>query len=363
MKTAIYPLSADPITRGHLDIIERALKLFDRLILAVGLNLQKQYLFSLKERVELVKKATWHLQNIEVEGFEGLLTDFARKKNLHLIVRGFRNSNDYLHELNLYQNYLSQNPNLEFVNLFSSNRFISSTAVKEIASLGGQIHTSVPFVSKIAVEKKLHNRRFLGITGEIATGKTWLANWIKQNFSTLKSPIHHIDFDWLTSEVLKLENVKLEMENTFGKEIFENKKVSKILLKQKLLKNPKKLQILNQITHSHILQLCREKVKNLSGLVLLEIPLLTEVNWEFLVNNQVILTQTNFKKQLKNLQKRGLSNLEIEFFIKNQYSFEQKKQAIQEAVRAENFGNLWEVDVFDSDLKNVIESVFEIINF
>jgi pantetheine-phosphate adenylyltransferase len=146
LSTAIYPGTFDPITNGHLDIATRAARLFDKLVIGVYENPNKPILFSAAERVELIRKATADLPNIEVESFGGLTVDFARKVKAKAMVRGLRMSADFEREFDMAMMTKKLYPKLEFVCLMSrvEYQFLSSSLLKEAASLGGDIHDLVP---------------------------------------------------------------------------------------------------------------------------------------------------------------------------------------------------------------------------
>ena len=146
MSIAIYPGTFDPITNGHLDIATRAAKLFDKLIIGVYETPNKPILFSAAERVELIRGAIVKLPNVEVESFGGLTVDFARKVKAIAMVRGLRMSADFEREFDMAMMTKKLYPKLEFVCLMSrvEYQFLSSSLLKEAASLGGDIHDLVP---------------------------------------------------------------------------------------------------------------------------------------------------------------------------------------------------------------------------
>ena len=147
MKAAIYPGSFDPVTYGHLDVIRRAADIFDELTISVLNNVKKTPLFSVEERVKILKEATKDLKNITVESFSGLLVDYAKEKNIHVVVRGLRAITDFEYELqNAQTNRLLSGEKLDTMFLTTSLEYayLSSTTVKEIASFGGDISACVP---------------------------------------------------------------------------------------------------------------------------------------------------------------------------------------------------------------------------
>jgi len=144
--TAIYPGSFDPVTNGHLDVIGRASRLADRLVVGVLLNSNKNPLFPIEERVEMTREAVKNYSNIEVTSFDGLLVEFAERESAQIIVRGIRAISDYEFELQMALMNRRLKPNLETVFLMASEQysFVSSRIIKEVARLGGDIGGLVP---------------------------------------------------------------------------------------------------------------------------------------------------------------------------------------------------------------------------
>jgi pantetheine-phosphate adenylyltransferase len=153
---AIYPGSFDPITSGHLDVIERGARLCDRLVVAVLRNESKAPLFSVEERAEMLREVTAHCANVEIDCFNGLLADYAKQKNARVIVRGIRAISDYEKELQMALMNRRLQPELETIFLLAGEQysFISSRLVKEVFSLGGDITGLVP----APVERRLRAR-------------------------------------------------------------------------------------------------------------------------------------------------------------------------------------------------------------
>lgn len=143
---AIYPGSFDPFTNGHLDVTQRSVKIFEKLVIAVFDRPNKKLLFSVEERVELIKKSVSHLPNVEVTPFSSLFVDFARQVGAQVMVRGLRMSADFEREFEMAMMNHYLDPTLELVTMMSSLRyqFLSSSLVKEVAALSGNIKNLVP---------------------------------------------------------------------------------------------------------------------------------------------------------------------------------------------------------------------------
>lgn len=158
MNRVIYPGTFDPVTNGHLDIIERSSRLFDETIIAVAASPSKKTMFTLDERVAILRDAVAHLPHVTVEGFSGLLVDFAVQKQANLLVRGLRTTMDFEYEFGLTSMYRKLMPKLESIFLTPSEEFafLSSTIVREVALHGGDISRFVPPSVAQKMAEKIH---------------------------------------------------------------------------------------------------------------------------------------------------------------------------------------------------------------
>lgn len=157
MRTVIYPGSFDPLTNGHLDLIERAASLFDRVIVAVATNSEKTPLFTLAERVAMITEAVQHCRNVETDGFDGLLVHYVARRGGHAVIRGLRAVSDFEFEfqLALMNRKLNERVETIFLTPKETYTFLSSRLVKEIARLGGDVSPFVPPNVQLALAQRL----------------------------------------------------------------------------------------------------------------------------------------------------------------------------------------------------------------
>ena len=161
MRIAIYPGTFDPITNGHIDILERALKLFDRIIITVARNSAKSPLFADQERLDLIKAVVRKYKNVEVDSFDGLLVSYARQKKATAIVRGLRAISDFEFELQMALMNRKLDDTFETVFLMPNAKYtyLNSSIVREIARLGGEVSDFVPPLVRVTLERKIQLSR------------------------------------------------------------------------------------------------------------------------------------------------------------------------------------------------------------
>ena len=156
-RIAIYPGSFDPVTLGHIDIIKRAVCVFDKVIVAVASNSHKKMLFDINERVSLLKESTKDIDRIQVERFDGLVIEYAKSKNISVLIRGLRMISDFEYELQMALTNRRMNESIETVFLMPSEgySFLSSTLIKEAAVLGADLSSFVPKSVEDSIKLKL----------------------------------------------------------------------------------------------------------------------------------------------------------------------------------------------------------------
>jgi len=156
LKTAVYPGTFDPITNGHIDIIKRALNIFDKVIIAVSVDSTKNPLFTVEERIKMISEAVKEMQRIKIDSFGGLLVDYAKKINAIAVIRGLRAVSDFEYEFQMALMNRRLNENIETVFLMPNEKFtyLNSSIVREVVSLGGDISEFVPKNVKNELKKK-----------------------------------------------------------------------------------------------------------------------------------------------------------------------------------------------------------------
>jgi pantetheine-phosphate adenylyltransferase len=154
---AIYPGSFDPLTMGHVDIIQRGSRFFDRIVVAVSVNVHKSPLFSVHERVDIAREVFHDRTNVEVDTFDGLLVDYARHKHANVIVRGLRAVSDFEYEMQMALMNRRLNQDVETIFMMPAEKYtyVSSRLVKEVVALGGSVHGIVPEI----VERRLREKK------------------------------------------------------------------------------------------------------------------------------------------------------------------------------------------------------------
>jgi pantetheine-phosphate adenylyltransferase len=365
---ALYAFSGDPITFGHVDIIKRGSIAFGNLIVAIGDNPAKKYLFSKTERIDMATEVLKDCVNIKVVSFEGLLTDFACEQKITTIIRGIRSAADFDYESLLFQLGKTQKNGVDFHFLLASAELnhVSSGAVKALQLEQGDITGYVPLHVKVALERKISGQIFLGITGEIAVGKSFVADLIKQQISERGISCHHIDLDQLAHEILEEDNepmyqhARQKLVDIFGCNILsptgyiDRKKLGKIIFG-----SPGYLNQVNEILKEPMELKFKRSVYKKRGLILVNSALIPDARWLPYCNNRVILVNASDDIRHHRLQKRGWNEEEVQQRINAQYNHDVKRSLILDSIAKAKFGKLWE---FSNSAVQIDQSFNELLN-
>lgn len=352
-KRGLVPLSADPITFGHIDLIERAARKCSDVIVLIGDNDMKRgkYLFSLDERIDLARQSLSHVQNIRVQACRSLLVDVCLQEGVEVVFRGIRNNTDRQYEsMGMhYHNcilpgflkkvvYLNANPDLVGV---------SSTIVKIFASHHVDIQAYVPLCVKAALEQKMHNQYLIGVTGGIATGKSYVASRLAQRLGGT-----HINFDQLIRSVYEEDSagaqlLRDKLAEHLGPSVLSNegKAINSQILKERMFACDDVRGHVETLTAPHVMRLYREQLSNIQGIVIVEWAQMVEMGLTHLVNNRVIVVDSPNWHEM--LGRRGISKKIFDQMKKLQLDSYQKLAEIQSIIAQERFGQCIE---FQNDL-------------
>lgn len=351
---AVYAFSADPITNGHVNIVERISKTFDHVIVGIGKNPNKKYLFSLEERMHLARQSLSHISNVTVTEVQGMLVDFACLHGAKVIVKGVRNSADFDYEQNLHLVGESQSLGIDTHILFADKNLshISSSVVKGIQQEHGDIQSYVPLAVKAALEKKVSNQIIVGITGSPACGKSTICNHLVDLGAERGVEIHNIELDYIGHSVFEDQTIPLHREvvrnliNRFGKDIEDNDKgVNRKKLAEIVFSDDGAMSYLNSQMRKPIQILLRKQIYGKKGIILLNGALLIEGNYLGLCNNRVFILTASKEDQHSRMAARGLNEEQIKARIESQYTHRGKQLQTNSVISRDNFG---EMNVFST---------------
>lgn len=337
MKRAIYALSADPITFGHINIINRASEMFDELVVAIGDNPQKTYTLEAEERLKIVKKYFEKNKNISVYYFNGALVDFSYKVGANIIVRGLRNINDFQYEQELAAINKSLKPNLEtcFILTEPNQSHVSSSSSKSLVKAFFSAIEYLPVISKKALEIKINEQKYIGITGLMGSGKSYIAEELDKKYSD----VFNVDLDSLCNEVYNEENKAFSVTrenilNIFG--TLNKKEIGKVVFS-----DPFKLKALNVIFEEPLKILIRDFCKGKKGFILLNGATLVAENFLSYVNNQIIFVDTEKELRYERCKKgRSIDQEIIEARDKIMISAKNQISITKEKIKKDNYGKI-----------------------
>ena len=364
---ALYAFSGDPITKGHIDLIERAYRLFSNLTIGIGVNPEKKYTFTLEERLEMVKHCTKHLPNIKIVSYTGLLADFVYENNIDIVVRGIRNSKDLNDEYNLHLACKSQGMHFEIVPLFTAPELshISSSVVKAMTKEQGKLIPFVPMYVKQKLEERMLGQYIVSVTGTIGAGKSYITERFVEIGKEKGIEVHNIDLDKISHDILstlqepKYIELRKTIVNTFG-EAVENPDgtINRKNLGEIVFNDSSKLEILDELMQGPIEERMRREMYGKKGLILLNAALLLEKNLLHYSNNRILIVTVDEVKQRERLTNRGLTEEQITRRINSQLGNDEKINLAQQTIKEDNEGMIW---TFDSSNENPeeIEHIFE----
>lgn len=375
MTKAIFVFSADPITLGHLDIIRKASAMFEELIVGVGNNPDKKYLFTFQERVAMSKESLKGIANVRVEPSYGLTVDFALQNKASVIVRGVRTTADLDYELVYAQMTLSQKTGLQTIFIPADPKLIhvSSSVVKSIQKDHGLIMDFVPYNVKAKLEEKMNHQYFVSITGAISAGKTTFSNEITHYARNMGVESHNIEMDKIGHLILSnhkdpyYRHVREEVVATFGKEIQNaDSSIDRKKLASLVFDNEVNLAKLEALIYEPIRIEMNRQTRNLQGLVFITAALIVEKNLLFRSNNNIILVDAQEDIRIKRLLAAGFTEEEARNRMRSQWPYPNKVKFIEKKIREAGYGTLMEVNTdagySEENLKMVWNKICQIFN-
>lgn len=350
MPVAVYPGSLDPITFGHVAAIQDAAEAFGEVIVALGVNPRKPYVFTVEEREKLVKMATRHIPGVRVVSFSGLLVHYLARNDLQIVVRGLRNGQDF-HESLLqdtigWQQDLANDVKVFYVPSKSGQQFTSSTALKVVLQNQGQAGAMAPLSSIQAIQGRMLGQYVYSVTGASGAGKSFICQKFAEIAQQRGIPLVHIDLDRIAHEILSDASEPLyvkarrEVGRVFGDEVMhDDESIDRKALGALVFGDMDKLAQLNAILHEPIFFNLHDKMRGKAGLFLLDAALLAESGRTHLSHNHVLLVEAGDDVRAKRLAARdGLSDEQIARRMDSQFSGNAKAALVEQAIEATRYG-------------------------
>ncbi|MCK9272898.1 pantetheine-phosphate adenylyltransferase [Candidatus Gracilibacteria bacterium] len=357
MKKVIYPGSFDPFTKGHKDLLERTGEKFSHVIVGVGQNPDKKYMFSIPEKVEMIKGATKkglnENLNVEVIPFSGLLVDFAFEKGVNTIVRGIRGAGDLEGESLLHWVGESQKLGIDTVFLLAKQdqTHVSSSTTKAILKEQGLIQDYVTLNVKHFLETRMMGQYLVGLTGTIGAGKSYITDSFVALGLEQNIPVYNIDLDKIGHRILETATdegyvrVRQELISAFGDKIKkEDGFIDRKALGEIVFNNNEKRKKLDEILYTPIILKIRKEMVGKKGIILLNGALLAEAGITDLTNNNVVLIGVDKQVQQTRLSGRGHNSKQIETRINSQFSTSKKREVLGQKIEKTGYGNAIEFE-------------------
>ena len=384
MKPPIYALSADPLTNGHRNVIERIIATFGNVLIGIGINPDKKYTFNLEERERLTKKVlAGYGDRVIVKSYSGLLTDFAYENELHTIIRGARNAADFDFEKLLSDINGGLSDGLETYIMIADPKLshISSSAVKELQKHQAKnIIDYVHPVVKEALELRVSDQLRVGITGGIGNGKSYVEKKLieinermKREFEDLGDFLnfHSIDMDVLGRYILKESKepvhrtVREEIADLLGRDLLKDDVIDVKQLLKLIFDNADDDTMsarcaFEDIMAEPIMHLVRKNLLNKKGVVLISSALFVEQKICSLVNNNFVFVTCPDEVRTERLRKRGYSDLEINNRLKAQLPPGIKLASIKNLIREQSCGKVIEYNNVEGNDKELFNLYHEL---
>lgn len=361
MKDVLYPGSFDPVTNGHKDVVDRISPYANKIVAAIGVNPSKagNQMFSLQERMQMMRQVFADNDKVDVVAFRGMLTDFCYENNLWPIMRGIRNSKDFDMENELQMAIARQGLWIEtfFLPTAKDKPDISSTMVKGILKeQGDKVYEYVPLNVKQALEGRMLGQYMVWLTGTIGSGKSYATakfieiakkNWI---------PVHNLDLDEIGHEVIwplqepVYQKLRSEMANIFWQQIqAPDGSIIRSELGKIVFSDPLKMKTLNEMMATPMKVRLRRQMYNKSGVMFYNAALIAEAGSTYIPNNNILLMDIDPETQAERLRMRNHSDEEIQRRVKSQFSTQAKADIFEAAIAKDKRWSLIKVSWKSTD--------------
>lgn len=347
MTRALYSGSFDPVTLGHLDVVHRAAAAFDELTVVVGNNPAKKYVFTLEERARFLRHSIRD-ERVAIRTIQNqLLADYAYEAGISVIVKGVRNMQDYDYERMMHEINITQQRGIDTHILIARTQLnhVSSSAVKELCRYQGFTHEYVPLIVKEALEHRLNGQVIIGLTGGIGCGKSYLGRRLVEVGTARGMQVHNIELDLIAHSLLLdrpepvYQQLRRDICAEFGLSTTDRKVLGHIIFQ-----DAQKLARLNAMMRVPLLTRVRAEMAGKKGLLLLNSALLAEADLLSLCNNNVILVSATDVVRMERLRARGLSDEQIHRRVSSQFTTEEKRKRIDQAITADRWGRCMPVE-------------------
>jgi len=352
MKKVIYGWSFDPITYGHKNVIERAAKHFEHLTVGIGVNESKEgkYLFSLQERLYLVREVIKDILNADVVAYRGMTTTFAKENEYDLLIRWIRNAKDFDEEQMLDQAFKRQDKWFDtfYLNAQQAMQDLSSSAAKNVLSVQWDIRDYVAMIVKQAMEGRLLGQYFAGVTGTVGSWKSYTTEQFLAFCKKNGIPAHHLDLDkigheiqWITLQEPIYQTARNKIIQLFGNEVAnQDGSINRRNLGPKVFSDAQKMSMLNDIMREPMEMRTNRLITNQKWLFLYNAALIAEAGTSSKVNNNVILVNVPAEIQAERLTGRWLNAEEIQKRISSQLTTEHKRALLSQAITKDQHGKI-----------------------
>ncbi|NBV54620.1 MAG: pantetheine-phosphate adenylyltransferase, partial [Proteobacteria bacterium] len=309
MTTAAYPGSFDPLTWGHIRLIEQAASVFPQLTVAVGVNRNKKYLFTISERLHLARQTLAHLPNVKVVAFEGLLTRFLAEQDIRVVIRGLRSGKDmdenFLQDFFAWRQHEGLNVTPFYIPSKPAEAFLSSSLLKQALQEQADTAEMAPLASSHAVQARMLGQFILGVTGLSGSGKTHVCQQLMKLAQAENIQAHHIDADKLVHAIYEAcpeplytrtrIEIAHQMQSHYGANVLQpnSTHINRKKLAEVVFANPAAKTFLEDTLYGPLTVLLRQTLRGKKGLILVDAPTLAEAGWLPIVNNNVLLVSAS----------------------------------------------------------------------